>query len=160
VKRPIRDFGVDPEGDPFAVLSCGHRQHVRHRPPFSNRPWVVTEEGRREKLGALLDCLRCDRLEFPEGLECYRSTPTFDEGSVPGGLRCNHATRAGVWGRIVVESGALRYVVEGMGGAFELDPEHPGTVVPEVRHRVEPLGAVRFRVEFWRTRPGGTGQAR
>ncbi|MFB8831117.1 DUF3565 domain-containing protein [Azotobacter sp. CWF10] len=24
----------------MAVLSCGHTQHLRHQPPWQNRPWV------------------------------------------------------------------------------------------------------------------------
>ena len=35
-------------------------------PPFINRPWVVTEEGRTAHLGALLDCPRCDAYEWPD----------------------------------------------------------------------------------------------
>jgi len=154
MQRPITDFGVDHEGDPFAVLSCGHRQHVRHTPPFTNRPWVMTQAGRRSKLGVMLNCARCERFEFPEGFECYRSTPVFHEDSVPAGLRRDHTTRAGVWGRIVVETGTLRYMVDALDRIFELDPRNPGTVVPEMPHRVEPVGTVRFRVEFWRARAG------
>ena len=36
-------------------LACGHGQHVRHDPPWQNRPWVLTEQGRKEKLGVMLD---------------------------------------------------------------------------------------------------------
>lgn len=39
------------------------------------------------------------------------------------------------------------------GAAIELAPDAPGTVVPELPHRVEPVGAVRFFVEFLRV-PG------
>jgi tellurite methyltransferase len=43
-----------------ADLECGHMQHVRHNPPWMNRPWVITPEGRERWLGAELDCKRCD----------------------------------------------------------------------------------------------------
>lgn len=43
-----------------ADLACGHRRHVRHQPPFHSRPWVLTEEGRRTRLGATLNCLDCE----------------------------------------------------------------------------------------------------
>lgn len=59
MERRIVDFGVDEAGDRYAVLECGHRQHVRHRPPFINRPWTETEEGRRSMLGRMLPCARC-----------------------------------------------------------------------------------------------------
>ena len=43
-----------------ADLACGHTQHVRHDPPWQNRPWVLTEQGRKEKLGVMLECKKCD----------------------------------------------------------------------------------------------------
>jgi hypothetical protein len=65
--RTIEDFHQDDEGDWVAELSCLHTQHVRHRPPFWNRPWVTTEAGRRSRIGAELDCPLCDRAEPPDG---------------------------------------------------------------------------------------------
>ena len=44
-----------------ADLACGHTQHVRHDPPWQNRPWVLTEQGRKEKLGVMLECKKCDQ---------------------------------------------------------------------------------------------------
>jgi len=29
-------------------------------PPWINRPWVVEEKTREQKLGALLNCVKCD----------------------------------------------------------------------------------------------------
>jgi Protein of unknown function (DUF3565) len=60
MQRRIVGFGLDEEGDRYAVLDCGHRQHVRHRPPFFNRPWTLTEEGRNRMLGQTLSCVLCD----------------------------------------------------------------------------------------------------
>lgn len=60
MEQPIIGYDQDELGDWRAILACGHRQHVRHNPPFVNRPWVLTEEGRRRFLGAPLDCVRCD----------------------------------------------------------------------------------------------------
>src|SRR3569832_2423841 len=37
-----------------------HNQHVRHRPPWINRPWVMTENGRASMLGHTLQCKKCD----------------------------------------------------------------------------------------------------
>jgi uncharacterized protein DUF3565 len=58
--RKIVGFHQDQVGDWVADLECGHTQHVRHRPPFELRPWVVTPEGRESKLGVKLDCKKCD----------------------------------------------------------------------------------------------------
>ena len=63
MNQPITGFHLDAEHDWVAELACGHFQHVRHRPPWIQRPWVVTEQGRTSKLGELLDCKKCDRGE-------------------------------------------------------------------------------------------------
>ncbi len=88
--------------------------------------------------------------ELPEGLTAYKRTPSFSETTVPAGLLKNHATKAGVWGLIHVETGRLRYVVPSRDEDRVLDRANRGVVTPEVLHRVEPLGPVRFYVEFWR----------
>jgi hypothetical protein len=56
----IVGFHQDAEGDWVADLACGHAQHVRHRPPWQNRPWVETEAGRTAKLGTPIACTACD----------------------------------------------------------------------------------------------------
>jgi hypothetical protein len=60
MEQKIIDFHRDGVGDWVADLACGHTQHVRHNPPFSNRPWVLTEEGRQRFLGFHLNCKLCD----------------------------------------------------------------------------------------------------
>jgi hypothetical protein len=61
VRRAITGFYEDVEGHFVAMLECGHEQHVRHKPPFIERPWVKSEEGRRAKLGELVECRACER---------------------------------------------------------------------------------------------------
>lgn len=46
IERRIIGFHQDEHDDWVADLECGHTQHVRHDPPWQNRPWVVTPEGR------------------------------------------------------------------------------------------------------------------
>ena len=87
---------------------------------------------------------------LPPGVAAYRRTPTFDQDSVPPALLNEHRTKAGVWGRIVVLSGRLRYELTDSGERFELTPESPGIIAPEALHQVAPLGAVSFYVEFLR----------
>ena len=148
--RPIVGFEPDAEGDWVAYLSCGHRQHVRHEPPFLNREWVVSEEGRNSRIGASLPCLQCDRMEMPADFIAYSRTPIFTAETVPKELTRDHTTKAGIWARIVVLEGRLRYHVALLENALELGENDSATVVPEVPHSVEPLGAVRFYVEFFR----------
>lgn len=151
MKRAIVGFHTDEESHWVADLACGHGQHTRHVPPLSERAWVTREAGRAARLGSELDCVRCDRQEIPESFAPYRRTPEFDEGSVPAALLADHTTKAGVWARIHVLRGELRYLIQPPIDREELlAPERPGVVVPEVPHRVQPVGAVAFFVEFWR----------
>jgi hypothetical protein len=63
MKRRITGFHQDEAQDWVADLDCGHRQHVRHNPPWMNRPWVVTAEGRQQFIGSTLNCKACDEKE-------------------------------------------------------------------------------------------------
>ena len=148
MKRGIVGYHKDERDDWVAELDCCHNQHVRHDPPFQNRPWVTTESGRAEKLGLQLDCVLCDRFELPEGLTAYKQTPEFNEETIPAGLQGDHATRRGVWGLIHVLEGSLEY--RALDIVRQLDSTEPGVVVPEMPHSVSPMGPVRFYVEFHR----------
>ena len=68
VKQPITGYHRDREGEWVAQLAGGHLQHVRHSPPWQNRPWVQTLPGRESMLGQELDCVKCDaggRQDYP-----------------------------------------------------------------------------------------------
>ncbi len=157
MERPITGFDFDDEGDSIAILSCGHPQHVRHNPPFINRPWVTTEQGRDSMLGKPLDCVRCDKFELPDSFIAYKRTPVFTEESLPAGLRKDHSTKAGVWAKITVAEGKVCYRVPALKVDIELSPDRVGIVVPEVLHSVQPLGEVRFFVEFYKAREDTLG---
>lgn len=151
MKRAIAAFHRDSESHWIAELSCGHSRHVRHAPPLSERPWVLTAEGRRSRIGSELDCVRCDRREIPRGYEPFRRTPVFDESTVPAGLLRHHTTKRGIWARIHVTHGSLDYFLhEPFDLRERLTPPSPGIVLPEVEHHVEPSGPVAFFVEFLR----------
>lgn len=60
MKKRITGFHLDEEQHWVAELECGHNQHVRHNPPWTNRPWVITPEGRARTLGMELNCKKCD----------------------------------------------------------------------------------------------------
>lgn len=60
MKRRIIRFHQDENGDWVADLECGHTQHVRHNPPWENRPWVTTAAGRKDFLGHQLLCKKCE----------------------------------------------------------------------------------------------------
>ena len=90
--------------------------------------------------------------ELPSGLEHVRTTPTFNEETVPPGLLGAHRIASGVWGRLVVHSGTLIF-------RFEDAPEesqvvHAGehlAIPPACPHRIElGEGPVAFAIEFHR----------
>lgn len=58
-ERAIVGFRLDADGHWIADLACGHSQHMRHRPPFVERAWVVTAAGRAAKIGTRIDCRLC-----------------------------------------------------------------------------------------------------
>ena len=88
---------------------------------------------------------------LPADLAHYKTTPEFTRESVPMGLQRNHTTAAGVWGRIVVREGSLRYVIEEPDMEEHLlGPGMPGIVEPQIAHHVVIDGPVLFCVEFYR----------
>lgn len=146
MNRKITGFHQDADGVWVADLDCRHTQHIRHNPPWQERPWVLTEPGRQDKLGAELDCLFCNMAVIPEAAKPYKQTAHFDEKTVPAGLLGDHRLKSGTWGRIVVEEGRLEYTCD--RGVFILRPDVVGIVEPEIVHHVKPQGNVRFYVEF------------
>jgi len=59
-RRAIVAFRQDDEGHWVAELECGHSQHMRHDPPWQNREWVTTAEGRARFLGVRIQCRQCE----------------------------------------------------------------------------------------------------
>jgi hypothetical protein len=60
MKQAIAGYHKDEEDHWVAELCCQHFQHVRHNPPWFNRPWVETPAGRESMLGFELNCKKCD----------------------------------------------------------------------------------------------------
>jgi hypothetical protein len=72
-EQAIVGFHQDAARDWVAELACGHQQHVRHDPPWTQRPWVVSEAGRTATLGRLLVCRKCAQgapRDWPAPAEC------------------------------------------------------------------------------------------
>ncbi|GGD55522.1 DUF1971 domain-containing protein [Erythrobacter arachoides] len=94
------------------------------------------------------------KADLLRNLEPYKRTATFTDSTVPAGLLADHSTKGGIWGLIQVEEGKLRYLVTDprrVSTNEVLTPDSaPGIVEPTILHRVEPIGAVKFHVEFLR----------
>ena len=88
-------------------------------------------------------------LAAPRPTKPYKSTPVFDEVTIPAGMRREHRTKPGTWGVIRVLDGRLRYQVLEPNSEVILEPGRPGLILPEQPHLVESLGPVRMQVEFY-----------
>ncbi|MCP8899015.1 DUF3565 domain-containing protein [Gilvimarinus xylanilyticus] len=66
MKQAIVGYHKDAEDHWVAELTCGHNQHVRHKPPWVVRHWVTTEMGRAAMWGYKLDCKLCESREGKE----------------------------------------------------------------------------------------------
>lgn len=132
-------------------LDCGHERHARHHPPLTSLPWVLDDAACEARVGQAIECLRCGQRLMPDAARFVRSTAVFDEHTLPAGLRHAHSTKAGVWGRLVVEEGVLRLWFEPpLDEEVEARPGGSVAIPPQLRHEVRLCGPVRFRVEFLR----------
>lgn len=87
---------------------------------------------------------------LPAGLDHVRTTAVFDEHTTPAGLRRAHRIAEGVWGRLVIRSGALTFVVEGGSTSRRVTAGEHVVIPPLVAHHVEVDDPVEFEVEFHR----------
>ncbi len=83
----------------------------------------------------------------------YRSSPVFDETTLPEALRREHRTKQGVWGVINVLEGRLRFTRPEPALDTELPAGARMIVEPQQTHFVTPVGAVRMRVDFYDAPP-------
>ena len=142
-------FHLDDVGDWVAELSCLHRQHIRHQPPFWEASWIEDPDERTARIGALLDCPLCDRAQLPDGLRVVRRTPTWDERSTPPGLRGAHRLAAGTWAVLEVEAGTVRLIAETTPTLdVTVTVGHPQPIPPELDHHIEAGPDARFHVLF------------
>ncbi len=92
---------------------------------------------------------------LPDTVTKYGETPVFDEHSVPAKLTDTHDTKAGVWGRLCVLSGSIRYVVDcGDPHSLVVNANDYAIIVPQQPHHVEIIGPAEFKVEFYREHEG------
>lgn len=90
MQRTIRGFHQDADGEWVAELDCGHDQHVRHRPPFQVRPWILSADERAARIGTVRDCPLCE-----QGGEaaCFAPLVCADRGAIDGHRDgCSQAT--------------------------------------------------------------------
>jgi tellurite methyltransferase len=149
VTRSIDGFHQDDAGDWVAELSCLHGQHVRHRPPFRDRPWVLTAQGRDAHVGVEIDCPLCDRAELPDDLEIVRTAGPFDAATVPAGLQRDHRVGERTWGVLRVIEGAVGFTMATTPPTqVSLRAGDRQPIPPGVPHSLRVEGPVRLAVDF------------
>lgn len=85
--------------------------------------------------------------------EPYKTTPLFDECSLPAAIRSNHSTKEGVWGLLRVLEGSVRLHFAEPPKSVFVDPDHPALITPQAVHHVEVTGPMKCRVEFYHEMP-------
>lgn len=147
--RTIEGFHADDEGDWVAELSCLHGQHVRHQPPFRDRPWVLTEAGRAGRVGTVLDCPLCDRVEPPGCLELARTAGPFDQVTLPAALRRDHLVADRTWAVLRVLAGSVVLELDTSPPIERrLGPGDEQPIPPGVIHRTRLSGPTRLEIDF------------
>jgi len=85
----------------------------------------------------------------------YRSTPVFDQDTLPSALRARHDTKAGVWGMVRVLEGELKLTYLDPPSEVVVTPDTPGLLLPQQPHFVTPLGDMKMQVDFYDQSPEG-----
>lgn len=88
-----------------------------------------------------------------EQQEPYKTTPVFDETTLPEAIRNEHRTKAGTWGLLRVIEGEVDLVFVDPPARVHVTPEKPAPIAPEATHYVELCGPMRMQVEFYREPP-------
>ena len=89
--------------------------------------------------------------------QAYKTTPVFDQDSLPQALRNAHNTKAGVWGLLRVLEGEVTLVFDEPAREIVVSPAAPCEIPPQAWHHVEVTGPMRMQVEFYRDKPLGEG---
>ncbi len=138
MKRAIIGFTKDEHGNWVALLSCGHPQHVRHDPPFTLRPWVESAAGRAGKIGVALNCVRCDRLELPDGWIADGRGDVITATGVPSRWWRIQRSDAEHWLTLEVIRGCVRWIPCQPGPSLQVvDAGNAIAIPPDVMYRLD-----------------------
>lgn len=88
-------------------------------------------------------------LEPVSGSVPYRSTPVFNEVTLPAAMRHGHRTKACVWAVVRMLEGQAKLCYIDPPSTELLSPQTPGLILPEQPHFVEPIGLMRLQIDFY-----------
>jgi len=138
------DVGVAPR-QPAERGSLGHRALIVYLiAPFAHTDWMSLSR-------------------LPPDTTYVRTTPTFNETSVPAGLLGQHRVADSTWGVLTVHSGSLTFVFDepgddGADGEIHHLGEGDQLIIPPRRlHHLELDGAATFDVAFHRQETSDLG---
>lgn len=83
----------------------------------------------------------------------YRSTPVFDESSLPAALQAAHSTKPNIWGILEIISGSLHYVIEESQETRLMTTDDRQLIEPEQLHHVSLVGPMQMQVHFYIEKP-------
>lgn len=87
--------------------------------------------------------------ELPPNLRLVRTTKVFDHVSVPAGLLSAHRIAEGIWGRLVVHTGALTFIFEEDNSAsIRLQSGASVVIPPQTPHHLVLDEPTTFAIEF------------
>jgi tellurite resistance-related uncharacterized protein len=91
----------------------------------------------------------------------YKTTPVFDQDSLPEAIRNEHRTKEGVWGLLRVLAGEVQLVFTDPPRTVTVTvtPDNPAPIPPQETHHVEVGGPMQMQVEFYRDHPLAGGPA-
>ena len=87
--------------------------------------------------------------QLPADVALVRTTPEWDETSLPDGLRRAHQVAEGVWGRMVVRAGTVEFVFEDDDTHIVVEAGGAVVIPPGRLHHVTPVGPATLAVEFY-----------
>ena len=88
---------------------------------------------------------------LPDGVEPYALSPVFTRDTIPNKLTRVHETKGGVYGRIQVSRGIVRYHLEDDNEPLaEIHEGENWVILPTERHFVVLSKDAEFHIEFCR----------
>jgi tellurite resistance-related uncharacterized protein len=86
-------------------------------------------------------------------IQPYKTTPVFDEKTLPAAMRNEHRTKPETWGLLRVLEGRVVLVFVDPHREVEVSPGRPAEIAPRATHFVRTDEAMRLQVEFYKLRP-------
>lgn len=83
----------------------------------------------------------------------YKTTPVFDEESLPVAIRNEHRTKAGTWGLLRVLEGHVTLVFIDPHREVDVVPGRPAPIPPQATHFVRTNGPMQLQIEFYGEQP-------